>query len=127
MTLDEMRGARHDHRGNRVLKNQLLLIVGVQNHRVLIERANAACKLHAAQQVDGDDTLIFASRIEKGILYVLCWLVFHGWSSLQPAKTAQPQRPWPLKVSGSVDSSPRRTRQNDAVCGRVKSSSFTIS
>src|SRR5271169_835468 len=100
VALDKVRWTRHYHRGNRVLEDQLLLVVGVQNHRILIEGANATRQFDSAQQIDSNYGLVLASRIEKGILNVLCWLVFHGWSSLQPAKKPSPRDRGPKTFPG---------------------------
>jgi len=72
-----MRAARHHHRGDRVFENQLLLIVGFQNHRILVKRANATAQLYAAHQINGDRGLVFASSIEEGVLNILRRLRFH--------------------------------------------------
>jgi hypothetical protein len=60
-----------------VLENQLFLIVGFQHHGVLIERADTACQLDSAQQVDGDVSPLFAGGVEEGILDVLRLLIFN--------------------------------------------------
>ena len=51
------------HGGNRVLKNQLLLIIGLKDDGVLIEAFDASRKLHSAHQVDGKERLVFARVI----------------------------------------------------------------
>ena len=70
---------RDYHRGNGVLKNKLLLIVGLEHHRILVETLDAARKLYAAHQIDGQESLILARIIEKSFLDVLGQL-FHGRS-----------------------------------------------
>src|SRR3954471_17894558 len=72
-----MGSARHNHRGNSVLEDQLFLIVGLEHDRIFIERPDAARQLPSAHQVNRDDGFFFACRIEKRVLDVLCRLVFH--------------------------------------------------
>ena len=67
-----MKGATHHHGGYRVLENQLLLVVGFQYHRILVEGADSSRQFHSAEQINGDDELVLAGCIEKCILYVLC-------------------------------------------------------
>src|SRR5258708_34749025 len=50
---------RHDS-GNRMLENQLLLIVGFQHQGILVETLDASGKLDSAQQVNRDDTFFLA-------------------------------------------------------------------
>jgi hypothetical protein len=83
-----------------MLKNKLLLVVGFQHHGILIEGTNPPGQFHAAQQVDGNDRLVLASRIEKRVLYVLRRLIFHLlFSPLEP-KTAK--QPMPTKSSNQT-------------------------
>src|SRR5215468_6231108 len=60
-----------------MLEDQLLLIVGLQHHRILVERPDPARQLHPTQQIDRDVELFFAGRVEEGILDILRRLVFH--------------------------------------------------
>ena len=60
-----------------MLENKLLLIVGLQDHRIFIETLDAAGKLDAAHQIDGQEGLILPRIIEKSFLDVLRQL-FHG-------------------------------------------------
>src|SRR5215470_11638145 len=60
-----------------MLEDQLLLIVGLQHHRILVERPDPARQLHPTQQIDRDVALFFAGRVEEGILDVLRRLVLH--------------------------------------------------
>ena len=53
-----MRRFLRDHRGDRVLEDQLLLIIGFQNQRVLIETLDSARELDSAHQIDGKDDLV---------------------------------------------------------------------
>ena len=48
-----------------MLEDQLLLIIGLQNHRIFVERANTSSQLDAAQQINGDVDLLFAGRVEE--------------------------------------------------------------
>src|SRR5271168_4312722 len=66
-----------DDGGDRVLEDQLLLAVVLQQHRVFVEGTDLARQLHSADKVDGDWSLIFADRIKKRVLNVLCRLVIH--------------------------------------------------
>ena len=43
-----------------MLEDQLLLVIRLQNHRVFVKTLDAAGKLHAAHQVDGEEGLLFA-------------------------------------------------------------------
>ena len=58
-----MERLRDHHRGDGVLKNKLLLIVGLQHDRILIETLDTAGKLYAAHQIDGQESLILARII----------------------------------------------------------------
>src|SRR5208282_250601 len=70
--------ARDDHRRNRMLEDELLLVAGLQHHRVLVERSDAACQLHPTHQIDRDVVPFLSCRVEEGILNVLlCRLGFH--------------------------------------------------
>ena len=60
-----------------MLENQLLLTVVFKQHGVLVERAYFACEFDSADQVYRDRSLIFADRIEKRVLDVLCRLIVH--------------------------------------------------
>jgi hypothetical protein len=62
-------------RGNSVLENQLLLIVGFEHERILIETLDAAGEFHAAQEINSNHSLFFTRIIEKTVLYVLRWFV----------------------------------------------------
>src|SRR5271154_78275 len=60
-----------------MLENQLLLAVVFKQHGVLVERAYFACEFNSADQVYRNRSLIFADRIEKRVLDVLCRLIVH--------------------------------------------------
>src|SRR6266702_4471083 len=62
------------HCRDRMLEDELLLTVVLEQHRVLIKRADLSSQLHAAYQVDRNRALVFPHRIEKCILNVLCRL-----------------------------------------------------
>lgn len=64
----------HDGRDG-VLENQLFLIAGFQHQAVLVETADTPRKLHAAEEVDGNDQLFLARIIKERILNVLSGLV----------------------------------------------------
>src|SRR5258708_30599015 len=66
-----MAAARDDHRGNRMLEDELLLVAGFEDHRVLVERSDTARQLHPADQIDRDIVPFLACRVEEGILNVL--------------------------------------------------------
>ena len=55
MPISSVRRARHHYRGNRMLENQLLLVVRIQDHRILVEGANAARQLYSAQKIDSNN------------------------------------------------------------------------
>src|SRR5438067_12124338 len=63
------------HSGNRMLENQLLLIVRFEHERVFVKAPDAARELDTAQEVDCDHSFFFARIIEKAVLNVLRWLV----------------------------------------------------
>src|SRR5271170_6327900 len=60
-----------------MLENQLLLAVVFKQHGILVKRAYFACEFDSADQVYRDRSLIFADRIEKRVLNVLCRLIVH--------------------------------------------------
>src|SRR5262249_32603115 len=77
--------ALHQHQcGNSVLKDELLLIIRLQNYGVLVERPNPARKLYTTQQVDCDLRLVLARGIEERVLNILRRLRFHCRSLLDP-------------------------------------------
>src|SRR5215475_5660025 len=61
-----------------MLKNQLLLIVGLKNHGILVTAFNLSNQFYTADQKNGDRRFIAANRIEVNILDVLgrCF-IFH--------------------------------------------------
>jgi hypothetical protein len=63
-----------------MFKDQLLLIVGFQHYRVLIEGADSAGELNSAQQIDGDVAPLFSGGVKERILNILCRLVIHSRS-----------------------------------------------
>ena len=67
----------HHYRRNRMLEDELFLIVRFQYDGIFVKRTNTARKLDAAEQVNGDLRLVFAGSIEERVLNVLCRLVFH--------------------------------------------------
>src|SRR5271155_3115418 len=69
--------ARAYHRRDGMLENQLFLTVVFKQHGVLVERAYFACEFDSADQVYRDRSLIFADRIKKRVLNVLCRLIVH--------------------------------------------------
>src|ERR1700736_2585314 len=60
-----------------MLENQLLLAVVFEQPRILVKRAYFACEFDSADQVYRDRSLIFADRIKKRVLNVLCRLIAH--------------------------------------------------
>ena len=66
-----------DDRGNGVLEDELLLIVVFQQDGIFIERAYASRQFHAAYQINSDLGFIFADRIQKSVLNILCSLALH--------------------------------------------------
>src|ERR1700733_15142277 len=61
-----------------MLENQLLLIVGFKNKRILVEALDPPGKFDAAQKVDGDQAFFLSRIIEKAVLNVLRWFI-HLW------------------------------------------------
>src|ERR1700728_4578283 len=60
-----------------MLEDQLLLAVVLQQHRILVKRADLSGQLDAADQVDRDGSFVLADRVQEGVLNVLCRLVLH--------------------------------------------------
>src|SRR5579859_696476 len=60
-----------------MLENQLLLAVVLEQHRILVKRPYFACEFDSADQVYRDRSLVFADRIKKRVLNVLCRLIVH--------------------------------------------------
>ena len=68
--------AAHGHDGrNRMLENQLLLVIGFEHQRVLIETLDPARELDAAQEIDRHHSLFFARIVKKTILNILRWFI----------------------------------------------------
>src|ERR1700733_7722314 len=65
------------HRRDGMLEDQLLLAIVFKQHGVLVERAYFACEFDPADQVYRDRGLVFADRIKKRVLNVLCRLIVH--------------------------------------------------
>src|SRR5260370_5004514 len=63
--------ARNDDSRNRMLKDELLLVAGFEDHRVLVERSDTPGQLHAADQIDRNIVPFLSCRVEEGILNVL--------------------------------------------------------
>jgi dTDP-4-amino-4,6-dideoxygalactose transaminase len=94
-----------------MLENQLLLAVVFKQHGILVERAYFACEFNSADQVYRDRSLIFADRIKKRVLNVLCRLIVHVpisqfllWSNCV-IENAQA-----LAATAKLDSEPERTQ-----------------
>src|ERR1700679_659248 len=60
-----------------MLENQLFLAVVFKQHGILVKGAYFACEFNSADQVYRDRSLIFADRIKKRVLNVLCRLIVH--------------------------------------------------
>src|SRR3984957_3950878 len=60
-----------------MLENQLLLAVVFKQNGIFIEGPYFACEFDSADQVYRDRSLIFADRIKKRVLNVLCRLIVH--------------------------------------------------
>ena len=60
----------HDGR-NRVLEDQLFLVVRFKNHTVLVESPHASGKLYAAGEINRDRDSFFTSIVEETVLQVL--------------------------------------------------------
>jgi hypothetical protein len=74
---DVMTALGHDYRRNSMLENELFLIVGFQDYRILIKGPNAAREFHATEQINGDLDSVLARSVEERVLNVLCRLIFH--------------------------------------------------
>src|SRR5262245_36486433 len=72
------------HRGDGMFKNQLLLIVRLEYHRVLVKSFDPSDQFHTADQEYGDRKLFPANSVEIDVLDVLSrCLVFHDRNSLK--------------------------------------------
>src|ERR1700686_4095615 len=61
-----------------MLEDELLLVAGFEDHRVLVERSDTSGQLHTADQIDRNIVPFLLCRVEEGILDVLlCRLGFH--------------------------------------------------
>ena len=60
-----------------MLENQLLLAIVFKQYGILVKRTYFACEFDSADQVYRDRSFIFADRIEKRVLDVLCRLIVH--------------------------------------------------
>src|SRR5271163_3859836 len=70
--------ARDDDGRNRMFENELLLIAGFENYRVLVKRSDAARQLHSADQIDRNVVPFLSCRVEERILNILLRrLCFH--------------------------------------------------
>ena len=65
----------NDYGRDRVLKNQLFLIVGFEHKRVLVKTLDTACEFHSAQEIDRHYSLFFARIVEKAVLNILRWFI----------------------------------------------------
>src|ERR1700686_1642242 len=54
-----------------MLEDELLLVAGFEDHRVLVERSDTTRQLHAADQIDRNIVPFLSCRVEEGILNVL--------------------------------------------------------
>jgi hypothetical protein len=54
-----------------VLEDELLLVVGLENHTVLVEATHATRKFHATGQIDRNGQALFARSVQKSVLKVL--------------------------------------------------------
>ena len=65
----------NDDSGDRVLEDQLLLVIGLEDHRILVEALDASGQFDAAHEVDREEDSLLAGAVEKCFLYVLgCFL-----------------------------------------------------
>src|SRR5579884_877656 len=80
----------HHHGRNRVFEDQLLLVIRLEDDGILIERSNAARQLYPAQQINGNERLVFTSGVQKRILDVLRRLIVHRRSPLVRASSPRP-------------------------------------
>ena len=60
-----------------MFKDQLLLAIVLQKHGILVKGTDLSSELDAADQIDRDGCFVFADRVQKRVLYILCRLVFH--------------------------------------------------
>src|SRR5271156_5122154 len=74
----DVASARNNDGRNRMFENQLLLITGFENDRVLVKRSNTARQLDSTDQIDRNVMPFLSCCVEKGILNILlCRLGFH--------------------------------------------------
>src|ERR1700722_6954197 len=69
----DMRSTRDDNRRNRMLENEMLLITGFEDYRILVERSDTTRQLHSADQINRNAVPFLSRRVEEGILNIL-WL-----------------------------------------------------
>ena len=67
--------AQHNYRGYRMFEDKLLGAVRFQDQGILVERPDFPGELYPADQIDGDHAAVFARRVQKRILDVLCAFV----------------------------------------------------
>src|SRR5258708_5648118 len=77
-----------DYGGDGVLENQLLLVIGFEDQRVLIEALDAARKLYAAEQIQRNSSFVLARIVEKAVLDILRRFV-HSVSHITVGKEPQ--------------------------------------
>jgi len=65
-----------------VFENQLILMIGFQNHGELIKTAQPSYELHATHKEDSDGRLLTANGVEINILDILRF-VFHKGTPLK--------------------------------------------
>ena len=63
-----------------MLEDELLLVVvGLQHHRILVERTYPPGELHPAEQINRNRRFVPARIVQERILDVLCRLGFHSF------------------------------------------------
>src|SRR5438270_6698512 len=67
----------HHDRRDSVLEDQLLLIVGLENHGILIKGTDAAAELHTAKQIKRYRNAVLTRGVQKSVLDILRRLGFH--------------------------------------------------
>jgi hypothetical protein len=60
-----------------MLEDQLILVVGFENHRVLVEALDATGQFHSTHQINRGHRFVPAGVVEKNILNIL-HRFFHG-------------------------------------------------
>jgi hypothetical protein len=88
----------HHNSRDGVFKDELLLVVRLQYHRIFVKALDSPRQLDSTHQIDRKENLVFPGVIEKRFLNVLREL-FHFYFSLLFASPARSLGHWRLKIN----------------------------